>query len=132
MIGLDSNIILRAVLNDDAVQSPRARSCLKRLDMEQRGFIATGVLLEIYWVFDRRYKLSRNIISHTFNQLLQVEWLEFENFDVVVRALDRYKAQGTDLSDALISEHNRSKGCSKTLTFDQLAARKVPGMVLLT
>jgi len=132
MIGLDTNIVLRAILNDDAVQSPLAQTCLKGLDEQQRGYISLGVILELYWVFDRRYRLSRQEISETFGNLLKVRWLEFESFDVLVRALDRHKSNNIDLSDALIAGHNQSKGCTVTVTFDKSAAKASPFMSLLT
>jgi len=132
MIGLDTNIVLRAILNDDSVQSPLAQSCLQNLDEQSRGYISLGVILEIYWVFDRRYKLTRQEIGETFGSLLKVRWLEFESFDALVRALDRYKNTNIDLSDALIGEHNVSKGCSVTLTFDKSAAKASSSMELLT
>ncbi len=132
MIGLDTNIILRAVLNDDATQSTLAQSFMKGLDEQQKGYISLAVSLELYWVLERRYKLSRQKIGETFGNLLKVRWLEFESFDALVRALDRYKSNNIDLSDALIAEHNLSKGCRRTVTFDEKAARHIPSMELLT
>ena len=131
MIGLDTNIILRAVLNDDATQSPLAQAFMKSLDEKQKGFISLGVILEIYWVLDRRYRLSRQEISKTFGNLTKVQWLEFESFSALVRALDRYKSQNIDFSDTLIAEHNLSKGCRSTMTFDKPATNHIPAMELL-
>ncbi len=132
MIGLDTNIILRAILNDDVVQSPQAQACLISLSEQRKGFISLGVILEIYWVLDHRYKLSKDLICQTFKQLLRVEWLEFDSFDALVRALDLYKIGKIDLSDALIAEQNLQRGCAFTLTFDKSAAKHIPSMELLT
>ena len=132
MIGFDTNVLLRALLDDDAEQSPLARRRLSMLTSERPGFVATGVQLELYWVFERRYRLSREEIADTFDALLEVSSLAFENLEALVRALHLYRTSNADLSDALIVECNRARGCENTLTFDKRAARSIPAMELLT
>ena len=132
MIGFDTNVLLRALLEDDAEYSFLAQRHLSALTPERPGFVATGVQLELYWVFERRYRMSRDEIAATFEALIKVSSLVFENLEALVRALQIYRATNADLSDALIAECNRVRGCERTVTFDRRAARTVPEMDLIT
>ena len=132
MIGFDINVLLRALLEDDAEQSQMAQRRLLELTPERPGFVATGVQLELYWVFERRYRMSREDIAATFDALLEVSSLVFENLEALVRALHLFRTANADLSDALIAECNREQGCERTMTFDKKAAKHVPEMDLLT
>jgi predicted nucleic-acid-binding protein len=127
VIGFDTNVLLRALLEDDAEQSQMAQRRLLELTPERPGFVATGVQLELYWVFERRYRMSREDIA----ALLEVSSLVFENLEALVRALHLFRTANADLSDALIAECNREQGCERTMTFDKKAAKHVPGMDLL-
>ncbi len=132
MIGFDTNVILRALLGDDPVQSPIAQRRLAGLSRAERGYVSAGVLLEVYWVLNRYYRMPRAVIGRTIRRLLEVEWLTFEDFGSLALALQIYEARNVDFSDAFISERNMERGCIKTVTFDGVAAKRVPGMELLT
>lgn len=132
MIGFDTNVLLRALLEDDEDQSPVAQRSLSALTESRQGFISVGVQLELYWVFDRRYRMSRDEIASTFDALLEVSSLVFENMEALVRALHLYRTEVVDFSDAIIAECNATAGCEATLTFDRKAAQSVPGMDLLS
>ncbi len=131
MIGLDTNILLRAMLNDDAVQSPAAQRLLKRLGDEQRGFVNLPVLLEFFWVLRSRYKLPQTRLSAVLRDLLGVEAIEFEALDVAGKALATYESGAADFADAVIALRNQAFGVATTVTFDEMAARSMPGMKLL-
>jgi predicted nucleic-acid-binding protein len=131
MIGFDTNVILRALLRDDPVQSPIAQKRLAGLSSAERGYVSAGVLLELYWVLNRHYRMPRAVIGRTIQCLLEVKWLTFEDFGSLVLALQTYDAMNVDFSDAFISERNMERGCIMTVTFDGDAAKRVPGMELL-
>jgi predicted nucleic-acid-binding protein len=131
MIGFDTNVILRALLRDDPVQSPIAQKRLSVLSGAQRGYVSAGVLLELYWVLNRHYRMPRAVIGRTFRHLLEVKWLTFEDFGSLVLALQVYEAMNVDFSDAFIAERNRDRRCIVTVTFDGDAAKRVPCMELL-
>lgn len=132
MIGFDTNVLLRALFEDDKVQSKIAQQHLSALSPELPGFVSTGVQLELYWVFERRYRMGRADIVAAFATLIEVSTLVFEDLESLARALHLYRVNGADLSDALIAERNRKQGCEQTLTFDKIAARSIPDKVLLT
>lgn len=132
MIGFDTNVLLRAMLDDDPIQSKLARAHLSSLGVRTSGFVSTGVLLEVFRVLDRRYRLPRSEIAETFRRLSEVGYLEFEQFDAFVVALDLYEKGHADFSDAVIAEIGLTAGCGLTLTFDQVAAKAIRGMELLS
>lgn len=132
MIGLDTNILLRAMLNDDPIQSSVAQRLLSGFDRERPGFVSIPVLMELFWVLRSRYKLPRHALAEAIRNLLEVEHLEFEAFNVVGKALAVFESGIADFPDAIIALRNRELGASITLTFDEGAAKSVADMELLS
>ena len=131
-IGLDANVLLRALLDDDPVQSAKASELLQSLDEGGEGHVGVTVLLEVFWVLKSRYRIPRAELAQTLQSLLSIRSLELESFDCVVRALKLYAEGQADFPDALLAARNIAAKCSRTVTFDKAAARAVPGMELLT
>lgn len=131
MIGLDTNILLRATLNDDPVQSPAAQQFLRNLGDERPGFVNLLVLMEFFWVLRSRYRLPQPRLVGVIRDLLQAEHLEFEAFGVVGKALVAYEGRTADFPDAVIAMHNHELGADPTFTFDRDAAAAIPAMELL-
>lgn len=131
MIGIDTNVLLRMVLNDDAEQQAKAIVFGNRLSEDSPGFVSLIVLVEFSWALISRYGLSKNEVLAAVQRLLKVKTLVFEDFDAIVVALETSALPQADFADALIAEHNRNLGCSHTVTFDQRAAKSVAGMELL-
>lgn len=130
MIGLDTNILLRALLDDDAVQSPAARKCLAALDEGRRGYVGVAVMLELFWVLKSRYGVPRLDLAETMRDVLTTENIEFESFDAMTRALAMFEKAAVDFPDALLAERNLEAGCSTTFTLDKAAAKAIYGMEL--
>ena len=131
MIGIDTNVLLRMVLNDDAEQQAKAIVFGSHLSEDRPGFVSLIVLVEFSWALISRYGLSKNEVLAAVQRLLKVKTLVFEDFDAIVVALETSALPQADFADALIAEHNRNLGCSHTVTFDQRAAKSVAGMELL-
>jgi predicted nucleic-acid-binding protein len=131
LIGLDTNILLRATLDDDPVQSPVAQQLMRTLDDSRLGFVNISVLLEYFWVLDSRYKVPRPRLVTAIKDLLELEYLQFESFEVVGQALAAYDGDGADFADAVIALRNRAFGAETTFTFDEGAARKMSSMEFL-
>jgi predicted nucleic-acid-binding protein len=132
LIGLDTNILLRATLNDDPVQSKAAQRLLKALREDERGFVNLAVLMEFFWVLRSRYKLPQARLAGVMRDLLGVEHIEFEALEVVGKALATYEGGIADFADVIIALRNRELGASRTFTFDEDAAKSVLGMELLS
>ena len=123
MIGLDSNIIIRAITGDDPIQSPSARSFLATLSAERPGVINSVVLVELAWTLRVRHKYPKREILEQIENLLRSSAFYLVDRDAVSGALVVSQQHAIDFADALIGEINRRVGCDTTMTFDQQAAR---------
>lgn len=130
-VGLDTNLLLRMVLNDDPDQRAKALAFGKTLTPDSPGHVSLLVLVEFNWALLSRYRQPKPAVLATIRKLLRARTLVFESHEAVVRALELAERPGVDFSDALIAEHNRTQGCSRTVTFDRDAARLIPIMELL-
>jgi len=132
LIGLDTNILLRATLNDDPVQSKAAQRLLRSLGEKQPGLVNLPVLLEFFWVLRSRYKLPKARLAAVMRDLLGVEHIEFEALEVAGKALATYEAGIADFADMIIALRNRELGAASTFTFDRDAVAAIPSMELLS
>lgn len=130
MIGLDTNILVRYLTQDDPIQSARAGEIFEHeLTQSNRGYVSTIAMVETVWVLDRVYGLTAHEIARIVEQMLQAEVLEVENEQQVFAAMIALKQGLGSFSDALIGELGLRAGCTRTLTFDQKASR-LPGFQL--
>lgn len=129
MIGLDTNVLVRYVTQDDPDQSPRANALVESLTEREPAFVPTLVLVELHWVLRRAYRLGREEADRVVATLAQTRELVVEDPDVVRLALRR-ASEGAELPDALIAETAVRAGCDAVLTFDARAARRA-GMTLV-
>lgn len=131
LTGIDTNILLRMVVNDDPHQRKLALGFGERLNAEHRGFVSLMVLVEFAWSLATHYRKPPAQVVAAVRTLLRIRTLVFESHDAIVRALERTDLQGSDFADALIAEHHLDQGCVRTVTFDRKAAR-IPSMELLS
>ena len=123
MIGLDTNVVVRYLAQDDERQAAATNRLIEgSLSAESRGFISNVSLAEIVWVMTANYRASRTAVADIVEGLLTAPQLMLEKADVVWRALRAYRDSRADFSDAVIVELGREAGCSKTVTFDRDAA----------
>ena len=129
MIGLDSNVLVRYLAQDDPVQSARATRLIeRRLSEKEPGFISVIVLVELWWVLKRLYRATDAELRQTVQDLLDTRQFVLEQRGAVIQAVKRLDAAG-DIADSLIVESARAAGCERLVTFDKDAARV--GMELL-
>lgn len=130
MIGLDTNILVRYLAQDDPVQSAKATEIIEqRLTAADRGFVSVVTMAEIVWVLDRAYGLTKKEITAAIERMLQVEVLLIENEQEVFAAMIALKQSHEAFADALIAQLGTKAGCTHTLTFDRKALR-IPGFTL--
>lgn len=131
MIGLDTNVLVRYLAQDDKAQSAVATRLIeRRLSQDAPGFISLVTLCELAWVLAECYAADRRRIHDVIERLLATRQLRIERADLAWRALRSWMAGAADFSDALISEVVLDHGGEKTVTFDRRAA-KLSGMTLL-
>jgi len=124
MIGLDTNILVRYLAQDDPVQSAKASDILeRRLTLRNPGYVSVIAMVETVWVLDRAYGLPAQEIAAAVERMLQVEVLVIENEQEVFRAMVALKQGHGSFADALIAGLGARAGCTRTLTFDRKATR---------
>ncbi|HWG21583.1 MAG TPA: type II toxin-antitoxin system VapC family toxin [Terracidiphilus sp.] len=132
MIGLDTNVLLRYLAQDDPVQSPKATEIVeRRLTEDDPGFVSLVCILEVAWVLASLYKRSRGEVANHVEMLLAADTLEVQNEQEVYQAVIAVKSGSGTFEDALIGALGAWRGCSATLTFDQNAARRLNGFQLI-
>jgi predicted nucleic-acid-binding protein len=127
MIGLDTNVLVRYLTQDDPVQSAKATELIeRRLTRRDPGFISIVAMAEAVWVLERAYRLGDAEIGTTIERTLQADSLVVENEQEVFSAMIALKEGRGSFADALIGALGARAGCSATVTFDQKALR-LPG-----
>jgi predicted nucleic-acid-binding protein len=124
MIGLDSNILIRYLAQDDPIQSRKATELIeRRLTEDAPGFLSVVALVETAWVLERAYGLADDDIAAAIERTLQADVLVVENEQEVFTAMIALKEGRGSFADALIAALGVRAGCSRTLTFDRKALR---------
>jgi predicted nucleic-acid-binding protein len=130
VIGLDTNILVRYIVQDDPVQSPIATNLIeRRLSEDDPGFVTVVAVVETVWVLERTYNFSDADIAAAIERILQIDALVVENEPDVFTAMVELAEGRGSFADALIAELGARAGCSHTLTFDRKALR-LPGFEL--
>jgi predicted nucleic-acid-binding protein len=124
MIGLDTNILVRYLTQDDQEQAEKAVKLIEsNLNQKCSMFINNIVFCELIWVLERGYKYSKQQIASAIRMLLGAQEFAFEQLDSLWIALDKYEKDKIDFSDALIGELNKSYKCAHTYSFDTQASK---------
>ncbi len=130
MIAVDTNVLVRYLVRDDAEQAEAARRLLESLTAGRPGYVCREVTVELSWVLERAYGYSRARIATILEELVTTDGLVVEAADDVARAAFRYRAGGSGFSDLMILAAAKRSGAHPLYTFDQKAAR-LEGVSLL-
>lgn len=122
MKGLDTNVLVRYLTQDDPSQFAAARDLLEEAERsDERLYVNAIVLCELVWVLrGTRYRRGRAEIVEALEKLLDVPLFELESRDQVAEALVDYRSGTGDFADYLIGRLNAAAGCRDTATFDML------------
>ena len=130
MIGVDTNVLVRYLAQDDPRQSARATRLIEaELTASSPGFVGLVVLVETSWVLARLYRATAEEVRTTVADLLAARQLVVEQRAIVTGALARSRDQDCSFADALIVQSAVAAGCVRIASFDRGAARA--GMTLL-
>ncbi|PCJ23170.1 MAG: VapC toxin family PIN domain ribonuclease [SAR86 cluster bacterium] len=130
MIGLDTNVLVRYIMQDDPKQAAKATKLVESLTPTEPGFVTLVTVVELFWVLSSAFELSRGQIVEAFDGLVRAKQLVVEQREQVVRALRAYGASSADFPDCLIERTATAAGCAKVMTFD-VGASKQTGMTLI-
>ena len=130
MIGLDTNVLVRYIMQDDTRQSAKATRLIESLEADRPGFIGMVSIVELYWVLTSCYDLTNDQVLQALDLLLRTRQIVVDRADQVLRALKVFETGKADFADCLIERAAAAAGCEKTMTFDVSAARHA-GMTLI-
>lgn len=130
MIGLDTNVVVRYIMQDDPIQSPKANKLIESLTDDAPGFISLVSIIELYWVLGSCYALSDDQFCQAIEALIHSKQIIVDRADQVIRAIRIFNRGKADFADCLIECIAASRGCTQTLTFN-VKAVKHAGMVLI-
>lgn len=123
MIGLDTNVVVRYIVQDDPAQSRVASRLIESLTPEAAGFVSIVTLAEITWVLDTAYGARREQIADVVESLLQTQTLVVQLAEIAWKALANYRKGTADYADCLIERLGAAHDCEATYTFDKVAVR---------
>lgn len=129
--GLDTNIVLRLIVDDDPAQRRAALTFGAGLGREHGAFVSLISLLELDWALRSQYGFQKTDVTAVIGKLLHTRGLIVEHHSMVVRALRLVEASNADFAGTLIACRSLDEGCVSIKTFDKKAAGKIPGMELL-
>jgi predicted nucleic-acid-binding protein len=120
MRGLDTNVLVRYLMNDDAGQVQRVDRLVQDCRSEGEGlYIPVIVICEMLWVLDRVHGQTKPEMIRALEELLGLDILQFEQEAVIRASLDHYRRGKADFADYVIGEISRQAGCRDTVTFDR-------------
>ena len=123
MIGLDTNVLVRYMAQDDAKQSPRATHLIESLTQEAPGYVSIVSVVELVWVLTSCYSTTKSEIVDVLEKLLRIKSIVVSQADVVWKAVRMFKEGKAEFADCLIERDANEAGCSYTSTFDREAAK---------
>ena len=130
MIGLDTNVLVRYIAQDDAIQSRRATVFIENeLSSSAPSFVGLVVLVEVIWVSESCYGATRREITDILRRILSIQQIVVQDVETVWKALRLFESTQADFADCLIERTANAAGCERIVTFDKQAAKG--GMVLL-
>jgi len=130
MTGLDTNVLVRYVVQDDPAQSAVATRLIDNFTAAEPGFVSMIVVVETVWVLQSSYKAERPEIARVLEALLRSRELVVEHAELVWQALRIFTRSRADFADCLIQRCGEAAGCDETVTFD-LRASRTAGMKFL-
>lgn len=131
MPGLDTNVLVRWILDDDPRQATRVQRLFDEVrELRSQLFVPSTVMLELEWVLRSRYKLEKPTVLGAFNALLETQELEFQDEPALERAISLYRQSSADFADCMHAGQCGSAGRAPMITFDDTAAR-LPNVELL-
>lgn len=131
MIGVDTNVLVRLLVRDNAAQLDAAVRFLAKRSPDDPAFVSSVVVAEFAWVLDKSYGYSSEAIHNAMDWLFDSENIVVERSDLIEDAVLGAREAKADISDAVIAALAEDAGASKTVTFDRPAAKRIPGMDLL-
>ena len=132
MTGLDTNVLVRYITQDDPDQAATASRVIEGTDEHgEKLLIQPIVLCETVWVLSRAYRLPNDEVLAVVEDILRTAQFEVVDKDALWKALGDARRGSGDFADHYIGRANQAAGADMTLTFD-MALRDSPRFRVLT
>ena len=123
MIGLDTNVLVRYIAQDDPRQTAKAVHVIEDECSEARpGFVTAVALVELVWVLEECYRSAKADIVEVLQRILRTRQLVVEEAETAWKAVRLFEASRADFADCLIDRIGAAHDCEYTATFDKAAA----------
>jgi predicted nucleic-acid-binding protein len=130
MIGIDTNVLVRYIAQDDVAQSRRAVSLIeKECSTDKPGYVGLVVLVEVVWVSESVYRAAKEEVTEIVRRILSIKQLAVQDAETAWKALRLFQSNNVDFADCLVACSAVAAGCGAVMTFDKQAAKI--GMTLL-
>lgn len=118
MIGCDTNLLVRAAMDDHPQDAKLAQQFLKKTTAEKKLFVSSYAILEMIWVLKVK-KRTRKEIGDVILNLLDASGVVIGQREAVVLALEMYEKGKADFGDYLILAEGQLNGASSVASFDK-------------
>ena len=124
MKAIDTNILIRFLIGDDELQAKKAYAIFKNAESEKKDlFVPLLVVLEMIWVLESVYEISRTEILDSISDILLMPILKFDQQPALQQLIRSAQGNKYDLSDLLIAHSAKINGCETVITFDKKASK---------
>ena len=120
MKGLDTNVLVRFLVQDDPAQSKKANTIIEGAAASgEKLFLCSIVLCELVWVLESAYGVGKDDLTRALEKVLMASQFEFEDRSATWSAWNDYRSSRADFSDCLVGRLSRAAGCDATYSFDR-------------
>lgn len=124
MKGIDTNVLVRYIVQDDAKQGKEAIHFIEKECSDKSPIFINGIVLcELVWVLESAYDYPRDNIALVIEQILKTRQFYIHEPEILWQSVYGYKNNGADFADNYIGHLNKHHGCENTVTFDKRAAK---------
>lgn len=120
MTGLDTNVLVRYLTQDDPAQAKRANEEITTQTAGgRRCYVGSIVLCELTWVLREAYDQDKHGVIKMLDMMLATRQFAIGDKDLVREALEAFRSGRGDFADYLLGLQHARDGCSETVTFDR-------------
>lgn len=129
MIALDTNAIVRVIIEDDLAQAKKVQSIIQTAEKNgQRILILTEVVIETAWVLESVYDCSREEVAQVIENLLSAQTFYLPDAIEIRKTVRQFKKKG-DFADLLIVHQAKKYQAEKLFSFDKKLQKLFPDFV---
>jgi len=120
MTGLDTNVLVRYLTQDDLAQARKANALIDGAVGKGEGLhLDVIVLCELVWVLRGAYDFAKETVGEAVEKILDAAQFSVDDRDLLREALEAYRAGQGDFAEYVLGLRNRKAGCSATVTLDR-------------